>query len=139
MTPFEADIVAAPTAISALTEQVMDFLRHGGVDGRTTHHIAMVLDELLANVAMHGGGPEVRASVRVEIRPDRVAAEVIDQGVAFDPRDASPPDTTLPLEDRPIGGMGLFLTRQVTSEFHYERTDNRNRTSFSVIRQGTAS
>ena len=49
-----------------------------------------------------------------------------DDGAAFDPFAREDPDITLAVEDRPIGGLGIFLTRQVMDQVAYERRDDRN-------------
>jgi anti-sigma regulatory factor (Ser/Thr protein kinase) len=52
---------------------------------------------------------------------------VTDDGNPFDPLTQLAPDTTLPVEDRPIGGLGLHLLRQMSDGFAYARIDGNNR------------
>jgi anti-sigma regulatory factor (Ser/Thr protein kinase) len=137
MGEFVSDIVAEPAAISAMIGQAADFLRQAGVDARTAHHVALALDELLTNVTMHGGG-QAPASVRITIHPDRVQAEIVDSGIIFDPRQSPDPDLAVDLAERPIGGLGLLLVRRLTSGLDYQRSDDRNRTSFWVDRSSAA-
>src|SRR4051794_6961683 len=85
MPDFVAEVVAEPGAISALTERVSGHLADLGVDARTTHHVALVLDELLMNIASHGGGGQTQAVVRLTVTPDRVDGQVLDGGAQFDP------------------------------------------------------
>jgi anti-sigma regulatory factor (Ser/Thr protein kinase) len=49
-----------------------------------------------------------------------------DTGMQFDPTKAPEADITLSLEDRPIGGLGIFLIRQIMNEVSYERIDGKN-------------
>jgi len=51
---------------------------------------------------------------------------VMDQGQPFDPLQREAPDTTGPIEDRPIGGLGVLLARQMSSAMAYHRQDNSN-------------
>ena len=51
---------------------------------------------------------------------------VIDSGVPFDPTAKEKADTSLSVEDRPIGGLGIFLVRELMDSINYERVDNRN-------------
>jgi anti-sigma regulatory factor (Ser/Thr protein kinase) len=60
MADFIAELTARPDAISALTERAAKFLTESGVDARAVHHVALVLDELLTNVATYGGTIETR-------------------------------------------------------------------------------
>ena len=134
MADFAAELTARQDAISALTERVATFLADSGVDARAAHHMALVLDELLTNVATHGGAIEAPISVSLTISPDRVAAEVVDGGAMFDPRVARNRDVSARVEERPVGGLGLLLVHRVTEGLAYERAGDRNRTTFSIRR-----
>jgi serine/threonine-protein kinase RsbW len=133
MADFTAELTAELDAISALTERVAAFLGESGVDARAAHHVALVLDELLTNVAIHGA-IETPVSVSVTVLPDRVTAEVVDGGAMFDPRVERHPDVTAEVEQRQVGGLGLLLVHRVTEGLAYERAGNRNRTTFSISR-----
>lgn len=135
MNRFAANVVPSPPAISQLTEEVADFLRGAGVDARAVHHVSLVIDEILTNVATHGGSPDVPASVAIDIRTDRVFGEIGDWGTPFDPRTGPEPDLGASLEKRSIGGLGLHLVRQLTSALEYRRDGKRNWTTFCVARE----
>ena len=134
MTQFEAQVRARPQEISNLTERAGDFLDRAGVDMRAAHHVAMILEELLTNLGTHGGVVDEPATVRIFIEFSRVLVEIIDSGPSFDPRSTPDPDLDRPAEDRMVGGLGLFLMRKFASDVRYSRSDERNRTSFSVAR-----
>lgn len=133
---FERQLLAQPAAISALTEAVMDYLAGSGVDARTAHHVALAFDELLTNLGSHGNSADKLATVRLVVEPGMVKAEVIDSGPTFDIRSVPDPDLSRSIEDRQVGGLGLFLIRQLACEIGYDRRDGMNRTSFAV-RRGT--
>lgn len=89
--------------------------------------MAIAVDELLANVLSHGlpqGGGQV--TLEVDLRPDRLVVQVSDDGPPFDPLGRSAPDTTSPLKDRPIGGLGIHLVRQLVDDVRYQRRGDRN-------------
>jgi serine/threonine-protein kinase RsbW len=131
---FAAELTAKPDAISALTERVAAFLADSGVDARAAHHMALVLDELMTNVAAHSGAIEAQVSVRLTISPDRVTAEVVDGGAMFDPRIERNPHISAGMEERQVGGLGLLLVHRVTQGLAYERAGDRNRTTFWIGR-----
>jgi serine/threonine-protein kinase RsbW len=133
MADFAAELIAKQDAISALTERAAAFLGQSGVDARAAHHMALVLDELLTNVATYGGAAAA-VSVSLTISPDRVTAEVMDGGAMFDPRVARNPDVTAGAQERPLGGLGLLLVQRMTEGLAYERAGDRNRTTFSICR-----
>jgi anti-sigma regulatory factor (Ser/Thr protein kinase) len=136
MTQFEEDVATEPAAIADSTDRAMEFLQNAGVDARAVHHVALVLEEILTNIATHGGRPAEPTKVRITVEPKRVAGEIFDSGSPYDPRTGPTPDLEATLEDRRIGGLGLHLVKQLTSELDYERRGERNRTVFAIARAG---
>ena len=51
---------------------------------------------------------------------------IIDSGIVFDPTEAAQADTTLSAEERPVGGLGLLLVRELMDSINYERIDGQN-------------
>jgi serine/threonine-protein kinase RsbW len=133
MADFAVELAAEQNAISDLTERAAAFLAASGVDARAVHHVALVLDELLTNVAVHGGAG-TPVSVSLTISPDRVRAEVVDRGDMFDPSVEQNPDLSAGAEERPVGGLGLLLVQRMTDSLAYERAGDSNRTTFSICR-----
>lgn len=136
MIPFEANTLPTVEAIATLTDRVMGFLQQHGVDARATHHTALVLNEVLTNLATHGGCGDRPAKISVTIEPDRVTGEIVDSGPPFDPRLAPEPSLDVSLDERPIGGLGLFLVRKLTCALDYTRRNNQNCMTFAVRREG---
>jgi len=124
---FAAEVVADSTAIADVTGRTTDFLKAAGVDARAVHHVVLVIEEILTNIATHGGAPAEPAQVRIAVEPKRVAGKIIDAGAAFDPRGAPLPDVQADVNDRLVGGLGLFLVNRLTSELTYSRQDGHNR------------
>jgi len=137
MADFVAEITAGADAISILTEQVTAFLADADVDRRVAHHVALVLEELLTNVANHGGAPASAVSVSVTVSPARVSGEVLDSGKMFDPSRERHTDLSADVDQRTVGGLGLLLVRRLTESLAYERVGDRNRTTFSIGRTST--
>lgn len=88
----------------------------------------LVLEELLVNIVNYAYPPDVDGEVTIDV--DNVEGCVVirltDRGVPFDPLARETPDTTLPLEQRPIGGLGIFLVREMMDTVDYEYTDGCN-------------
>jgi serine/threonine-protein kinase RsbW len=91
-----------------------------GADADPIFEVMAAVDELATNVVMHGyadqGGP---LEVEVGREGDALVVRLRDQAPAFDPTALPPPDTSIPIEDRPIGGMGVFIVRKYTDSFAY--------------------
>jgi anti-sigma regulatory factor (Ser/Thr protein kinase) len=134
MTRFETSTLATPEAITDLTEKVMTFLSEQGVETRTTHHVALILDEILTNVGTHGGCPDRPAKIALIVEPDKVSGEIIDCGPPFDPRLEPKPARDVSADEKPIGGLGLHLVRKLSSALEYARRNEQNCTVFAVER-----
>lgn len=98
----------------------------GFPDGRILE-LQLAVEEAIANVIVHGYGG-APGDVAVAIRATREAVEVRieDRAPAFDPLSLPTPDREASLDERPIGGLGVFLIRQVVDEAVYRYADGRN-------------
>ena len=106
-------IRAALDALEALTAA-------HGLSRAVTWPMEVSLDEALASVVRHGlEGRGGIASVELELRVDSGAEPavcevmLVDDGPEFDPLAAPEPDTSLAVEDRPVGGLGIVLVRKL--------------------------
>ena len=97
--------------------------------------VNLVLDELWVNV-VHYSGATGDIEVALDTNADEVRLEIADDGRPFDPlTDAVEPDLDASLEERPIGGLGIFLVREMMDELHYKRENGKNRLAM-VKRKG---
>ena len=88
----------------------------------------LVAEEVVTNVAKYAYAPSAAAAmeVRVSMGDDAVSLEFRDRGRPFDPLGQPPPDLDAPLEERPVGGLGLTLVRALVEEARYAREDTVN-------------
>jgi len=126
-----------PAALSVLAEVVDDFAASQSLDSGVAGKLNLALDELITNSISHGlqGVEESHLQLRLSgsSRDDVLEAVLEDNGIAFDPFEEAPvPDTTLELEDRPIGGLGVMLVKRFTESAEYERTDGMNRITLRI-------
>jgi len=115
--------------VSLLAEAVQTFAGARTAALAESHRVSLAVDEWVTNVVQYGINEEAPADIRVSIRMrDRLLRVVIEnRGAPFDPFTEAPlPDTTLPLEDRPIGGLGVLLVQSLMSSVRYERVGDRN-------------
>ena len=127
------EIALAPdlsSALAALAGIIEEFGAAHALSGTVQSHLNLMLDELITNSITYGlptvSEPELR--LRLLVDEGAVIAQLEDNGIAFNPFEEAPePDPTLGLEERPIGGLGVFLVKQFADSTAYERVDGRNR------------
>ena len=91
--------------------------------------INIAIDELFGNIAQYAYSPETGpATVRVEVEeaPLSVIITFIDNGRPYDPLSGEDPDVSLPVEERDIGGLGVFLVKKTMDDISYEYRNGQN-------------
>ena len=88
----------------------------------------LALEEAVTNVILYAypKGSDGRVDVEAIISKDKLKFIISDSGQEFDPTAAPEADITLGVEDRPIGGLGIYLVRKIMDSVSYERTDGKN-------------
>ena len=90
--------------------------------------INLVIEELVLNIIDYGyddNDHEIELNFKSDT--NSVTVDITDEGRAFDPlNDAPEPDINSPLEDRHVGGLGVYLARTMMDELTYRRENSRN-------------
>ena len=129
-----------------LTEFANEFTRRHELADEDRARLQIILDELFTNVVKYGyedaaaageGPPEGHIEVALALEADRLIIEFVDDGRPFDPLTSPLPDLDLPVETRPVGGVGIAIVRALVDESEYRRDGNRNRLTLgrNVLRQ----
>ena len=86
----------------------------------------LALEEAVSNVIMYAypKGSDGLVELEAIIRKGSMEFILSDNGTPFDPTAAPEADITLDVEDRPIGGLGIFLVRNIMDEVKYNRSDD---------------
>ncbi len=135
--------LSLPASLNSL-QAFLDFAHAGaqaaGLDSGDQDRLDLVLEELLVNVARYAYQPgtgDVELAYAVE-SPGRLTFQVVDKGHAFNPLEADDPDLEGRLEDRPVGGLGVYLVRHLADSISYRRDGDHNVISFRFPRADTA-
>ena len=117
------------TELARLHEFVAAFWASNQLPKDAMFDLDLALEEIVTNVIFHGyrDGGEHAIHVGLALRDRVVALTVEDEGLPFNPLDAPAADDTAPIEERPIGGLGIHLVRKLMDEIEYAREGNRNR------------
>jgi len=108
-------------------EFVLDCAREAGLPEVQESKLELILEELLVNVINHAypdGPGDVELHCTAD--PDRFALDIRDWGTPFDPLSASAPDLDADVDERPIGGLGIFFVRQMADGLAYRHEDGAN-------------
>jgi anti-sigma regulatory factor (Ser/Thr protein kinase) len=116
------------TEIERAQDELRAIVQEGGYPLERAEEACLVAEEVLANVVLHGLGEGAEGSVELRVEPIEGGFRLrfVDPGPAFDPLAEPDPDLDLPLEDRPIGGLGIHLVRTLAEEVRYERRGDEN-------------
>jgi serine/threonine-protein kinase RsbW len=134
-------IPATLDSLGSIAEYVMAAAASAGLDKRASYRLRLAVDEIATNIIVHGyanAGRQGVLELRADIDDRALTIAIDDTGVTYDPRQAPIPDISLPLEQRPVGGLGVYLAMRSIDEFLYEQLEDRNRTIFKMYLPPTA-
>ena len=99
-----------------------------GFDMTTTMQMNLAIEEAVVNVMNYAYPEGTKGNVNIVAMANdkRVKFVISDSGTPFDPTAKADADTTLSAEERPIGGLGIYLVRQLMDSVNYERRDGLN-------------
>ena len=125
---FRMSVGALPGAAGEVNAAFAGFAEAHALPAAVRRSVNVALDELLANALSHGRAGPDPCSVTVEVELDQESVTVIltDDGPPFDPFGRDAPDTTLSVEERPIGGLGIHLVGQLMDQVSYQRREGHN-------------
>lgn len=114
--------------LEGASQQVSDYLEERGADMGAVYAASLALEELITNIIKYGYDDREghRIAIRLAVEGGRFCLEVIDDGHPFNPFDRPEPDTSGPIEEREIGGLGIHFIRNMLEECRYERRGGEN-------------
>ena len=113
-------------------ELMTRFVRNGaekhGIGSKDVNRIQLAAEEVLVNIISYAY-PDKNGDIQItyEIMEDKgLVMKVIDWGIPFDPLSVAEPNIEAPIEDRKIGGLGIFIIRNIMDEVSYKREGCQN-------------
>ena len=114
--------------VSRFSEFIKSVMEKLNVEKSLARQFRLAVEEAVVNVIDYAypAGQEGDIEVRMMFDGETLKTVIIDSGVAFDPTAKEKADTSLSIEDRQIGGLGILLVRELMDSINYERADGQN-------------
>jgi anti-sigma regulatory factor (Ser/Thr protein kinase) len=114
--------------LGTMIEAIVGFAKLQKFDAEKLNAIQLAAEEILVNVihyAYPGGQGDIEIMCR-NTKEGEIIIQIMDWGIAFDPMAKEDPDINLPLEERQIGGLGIFLVKKLMDQVKYHRENGKN-------------
>jgi serine/threonine-protein kinase RsbW len=114
---------------SRVVEAVDQLAAEHHLDAEVVGDMQVALDELLTNIVDYGytDDAEHEIYIRLRVLDNALEATIEDDGVPFNPLESAALDTSAPLRERRVGGVGLHFVKNLMNEVRYDRIGDRNR------------
>ncbi|MDR2798989.1 MAG: ATP-binding protein [Treponema sp.] len=123
----ELKVSASVDELNRLVEWVDEILEEESCTIKAHSQIAIVLEEIFINIARYAyTGGEGDVLIRLGFEGPRMILQFEDSGKAFNPLEYLALNTKAGIEQRRIGGMGIYIVRKMMDEVSYARVDDKN-------------
>ena len=114
--------------IAVVGARIDEFCESHDVPPQVAYAVNLSVDELLNNTITYGYTDDEPHTIELSLRldADAVVVEIVDDGREFEASGVPEPDTDAALEDRAVGGLGLFIVHQMMDSVEFRRVDGRN-------------
>ncbi|MBR5901204.1 ATP-binding protein [bacterium] len=120
---FTADTQKLPEVLDQLDTHLMS----AGCPEDARMQLAVAVEEIFVNIANYAySGKTGPATINIKADAHKASICFADSGFPYDPLKKEDPNIEQAAEDRPIGGLGIFLVKEMSDEVHYERRDDMN-------------
>ncbi len=122
------DLTDPAGRMDRLLRELQAFSAQQGLPESVVQDIHLALDEIVSNVVLHGCAADRVCHIFVDlaVHDEEIEVHVRDDADPFDPLQKPDPDPRVPLSDRPIGGLGIYLVKKLMTEVRYCREDGVN-------------
>ena len=122
--------------LSTVTKFIIESLEELNCKPKILMQMELVIEELFVNVASYAYKPNIgicTVQKILEDNPRSITVTFIDSGVPYNPLKKEDPDTSLGVEEREIGGLGIFLVKKNVDDITYEHKDGQNVLTFKKL------
>lgn len=119
---------ATATELAQILNQVTGLGLRQGWSAQAMAQVQLVVEELVVNIMNYGSqsGAETLIELTLVQEGQHLHLTLSDNGMAFDPLQVKAPDLSTDLDQRPVGGLGIYLVTQLVDELSYQRVGQWN-------------
>lgn len=123
----ELTVLAKTENLEQVLEFVNGLLEEKNSPMNLVFELDIAVEELFVNIAHYAYTPEIgEATIQVSFEEEDVVITFIDRGIPYNPWAKKDPDITLSLEERQIGGLGIYMVKNSMDEVDYAYIDGKN-------------
>lgn len=124
----ELTLLNRQSEVARAQESLEQFAARHHIPGRALHELQLAFEEHLTNIVRYAYADtrEHHIQVRVTLGSGEIRIRVEDDGRPFNPLQHPTPELSLPLDQRPIGGLGIHMIRKSLDALEYRRENARN-------------
>jgi anti-sigma regulatory factor (Ser/Thr protein kinase) len=125
----ELTVEARDEQLAVVQDFVQELLDSAGVSLKAQMQISIAVEEIFVNISHYAYTPNIgSATIRIRIteNPPELMMIFRDRGIPYDPTKAESPDLSLPAAEREVGGLGIYMTKQLVDKVSYEYRDGQN-------------
>jgi anti-sigma regulatory factor (Ser/Thr protein kinase) len=125
---FEVWLKNSPEEPRRVRDILDSFAARHQIAPKILHAIEVAVEEHLTNVISYAydDPEEHQIQLRISLKETVLELQIVDDGKPFNPLDHPLPDTHLPLEEKPLGGLGILLIRKMMDHLAYTRAGKKN-------------
>ncbi len=134
-TGYSCDVANNFDALPAAMAGLSRWLEEQSVAPAASYLASLALEELVTNCIKYGYDDTAAHVIQIHLQlaGGEMIMTVEDDGHPFNPLEQAEPDTNLPIEERPIGGLGIHMLRKMSDRMEYVRENGKNRVTLHKI------
>ena len=114
--------------LSFLAEKIDEMAEEWELSQALAMNVNLVIEEAVSNIIFYAFTDNDKHEIRISVslNDKMLTIKITDSGVTFNPLLQQQPDINLTAEEKPVGGLGIFLISQIMDEMNYTRHKNQN-------------
>ncbi len=115
--------------LKILNRSIRTFLSSINIPSKTIYNVDLILEEMITNIIKYGydDNGKHKVEINLNITSKHIRIRIIDDGKEFNPVLSPTPETDIPLEDMKIGGLGIYIVKNISkNNIKYKRYKDRN-------------